>query len=82
MVENFRPGQLEKLGLGPAKLRERCPGLIVTHISGFGQSGPYRDRAAFGVIGEALGGLRYLTDQPPVPAIFRPSASASASEIR
>ncbi|WP_295192738.1 CoA transferase [uncultured Brevundimonas sp.] len=65
VVENFRPGQLEKLGLGPAVLRARRPGLIIAHISGYGQTGPYRDRAAFGVIGEAIGGLRHLTNHPP-----------------
>ncbi len=62
VVENFRPGQLVKLGLGPDVLREERSDLIVAHISGYGQTGPYRDRAAFGVIGEAIGGLRYLTD--------------------
>jgi crotonobetainyl-CoA:carnitine CoA-transferase CaiB-like acyl-CoA transferase len=46
-------------------MRERRPDLIIAHISGYGQTGPYRDRAAFGVIGEAIGGLRHLTDQPP-----------------
>lgn len=65
VVENLRPGQLSKLGLGVDVLRSARPDLIVAHISGYGQTGPYRDRAAFGVIGEALGGLRYLTDQPP-----------------
>lgn len=65
VVENFRPGQLEKLGLGPEALRARRPGLIIAHISGYGQTGPYRDRAAFGVIGEAIGGLRHLTNHPP-----------------
>jgi crotonobetainyl-CoA:carnitine CoA-transferase CaiB-like acyl-CoA transferase len=65
VVENFRPGQLEKLGLGPAVLRERRPGLVVASISGYGQTGPYRDRAAFGVIGEAIGGLRHLTNHAP-----------------
>ena len=64
LVENFRPGQLESLGLGPAVLRARHPGLIIAHVSGYGQHGPYRDRAAFGVIGEAIGGLRYLTNHP------------------
>jgi crotonobetainyl-CoA:carnitine CoA-transferase CaiB-like acyl-CoA transferase len=73
VVENFRPGHLEKIGLGPATLRAARPGLILAHISGYGQDGPYKDRAAFGVIGEAIGGLRYLsnhapgeTDLPPV----------------
>ena len=65
LVENFRPGQLDKLGLGEAKLRAVSPGLVIARISGFGQDGPYRDRAAFGVIGEAMGGLRHLTNHPP-----------------
>jgi crotonobetainyl-CoA:carnitine CoA-transferase CaiB-like acyl-CoA transferase len=65
VLENFRPGQLEKFGLGPDVLRAIKPDLIVAHVSGYGQDGPYRDRAAFGVIGEAMGGLRYLTDEPP-----------------
>lgn len=65
LVENFRPGQLTRLGLGPDMLRRSRPDLVVAHISGFGQDGPYRDRAAFGVIGEAIGGLRHLTNHPP-----------------
>lgn len=65
VIENFRPGQLEKLSLSPDTLRARRPDLIVAHISGYGQTGPYRDRPAFGVIGEAIGGLRHLTDHPP-----------------
>jgi crotonobetainyl-CoA:carnitine CoA-transferase CaiB-like acyl-CoA transferase len=65
VVENFRPGQLEKLGLGPDVLRTVKPDLVISRISGYGQSGPYRDRAAFGVIGEAIGGLRYLTNHKP-----------------
>ncbi len=65
LVENFRPGQLDKLGLGEAALRKARPDLVIAHISGFGQDGPYRDRAAFGVIGEAIGGLRHLTNHPP-----------------
>ena len=65
VVENFRPGQLAKLGLGPEALRRARPDLVVAHISGYGQDGPYRDRAAFGVIGEAIGGLRYLCNHPP-----------------
>ena len=65
LVENFRPGQLDKLGLGEASLRAVNPGLVIAHISGYGQEGPYRDRAAFGVIGEAIGGLRYLCNHPP-----------------
>lgn len=65
VVENFRPGQLDRMGLGPDVLRAARPGLVIAHISGYGQTGPYRDRAAFGVIGEAIGGLRYLTNHTP-----------------
>ncbi len=65
VIENFRPGQLAKLGLTPEAMRSARPGLIIGHISGYGQTGPYRDRAAFGVIGEAIGGLRHLTNHPP-----------------
>ena len=72
VVENFRPGHLEKLGLGPAVMRGVKPGLIITHISGYGQDGPDRDRAAFGVIGEAIGGLRYLTNHPPGISVLPP----------
>jgi crotonobetainyl-CoA:carnitine CoA-transferase CaiB-like acyl-CoA transferase len=65
VVENMRPGQLAKLGIGPGVLRDRNPRLIVAHVSGYGQNGPARDRAAFGVIGEAIGGLRHLTNHAP-----------------
>ncbi|MDJ0386779.1 CoA transferase [Roseomonas sp. E05] len=65
VVENFRPGQLERLGLGAAAMKAARPDLVIARISGYGQDGPYRDRAAFGVIGEAIGGLRYLTDHAP-----------------
>lgn len=65
VVENFRAGQLAKMGLGAEVLRARRPGLIVAHVSGYGQSGPGRNQAAFGVIGEAIGGIRYLTNHPP-----------------
>src|SRR3954465_15142312 len=65
LVENFRPGQLARMGLGQDVLLKARPDLVIAHISGFGQEGPYRDRAAFGVIGEAIGGLRYLCNHPP-----------------
>lgn len=65
LVENFRPGQLAKMGMGAEALRQARPDLVVAHISGYGQDGPYRDRAAFGVIGEAIGGLRHLCNHPP-----------------
>ena len=67
LVENFRPGTLERWGLGPDELREENPGLIVTRVSGFGQTGPYAKRAGFGVIGEAMGGIRYVTGDPGRP---------------
>jgi crotonobetainyl-CoA:carnitine CoA-transferase CaiB-like acyl-CoA transferase len=65
LVENFRPGQLAKMGLSRERLEVARPGLVVAQISGYGQDGVDRDRAAFGVIGEAIGGLRHLTDHPP-----------------
>lgn len=65
VVENFRPGQLARMGLGAEILRAVNPRLIVAHVSGYGQTGPGRDRPAFGVIGEAVGGLRHLTNQAP-----------------
>jgi formyl-CoA transferase len=64
LVENFRPGALEGWGLGPDALLERNPRLVVLRISGYGQTGPYRDRPGFGVVGEAMGGLRHLTAEP------------------
>ena len=69
VVENFRPGAMEKWGLGWERLSKLNPGLIMVRLSGFGQTGPYRDRAGFGAIGESMGGLRYVTgypDRPPV----------------
>jgi crotonobetainyl-CoA:carnitine CoA-transferase CaiB-like acyl-CoA transferase len=65
VVENFRPRQLARMGLGPDVLRSAREDLVIAHVSGYGQDGPYRDKAAFGVIGESLGGLRYLTDHAP-----------------
>ncbi|MBX9750563.1 MAG: CoA transferase [Roseococcus sp.] len=64
MVENFRPGYLERIGLGPAVLQAENPRLVIARISGYGQDGPYRDKPAFGAIGEAMGGLRHLTANP------------------
>jgi crotonobetainyl-CoA:carnitine CoA-transferase CaiB-like acyl-CoA transferase len=78
LVENFRPGQLASLGLGPEVLRSKNSALVIAQISGYGQDGPYRDRAAFGVIGEAIGGLRYLTNHPP-GAINRPPVRVGVS---
>jgi formyl-CoA transferase len=64
LIENFRPGALEGWGLGPQQLVEANPRLVVLRISGYGQTGPYRDRPGFGVVGEAMGGLRHLTAEP------------------
>ena len=73
VIENFRPGQLGRLGLSDELLRQTNQRLVIAHISGFGQDGPDKDRSGFGAIGEAMGGLRYLTnhtngttDLPPV----------------
>jgi crotonobetainyl-CoA:carnitine CoA-transferase CaiB-like acyl-CoA transferase len=67
IIENFRPGTLEKWGIGYEQLKELNPGLIMIRISGYGQDGPYKDKAGFGSIGEAMGGLRYLTGYPDRP---------------
>ncbi|HXA36787.1 MAG TPA: CaiB/BaiF CoA-transferase family protein [Steroidobacteraceae bacterium] len=64
LIENFKPGTLEQWGLGWEVLSAANPGLVMVRISGFGQSGPYRDRAGFGVVAEAMGGLRYLSGEP------------------
>jgi formyl-CoA transferase len=64
LIENFRPGALEGWGLGPDRLLEANPRLVVLRISGYGQTGPYRDRPGFGVVAEAMGGLRHLTGEP------------------
>ena len=64
LVENLRAGQLERLKLGPAELHAVNPRLVIARISGYGQDGPYRDKPAFGAIGEAIGGLRHLTAHP------------------
>jgi len=68
VVENFRPGAMEKWGLGWDALSKVNPRLIMVRLSGFGQDGPYRDRPGFGAIGESMGGLRFITgfpDRPP-----------------
>lgn len=64
LVENFRPGTLEKLGLGWDVLHEINPRLILVRVSGYGQDGPYKDRPGFANIGEAMGGIRYVTGEP------------------
>jgi crotonobetainyl-CoA:carnitine CoA-transferase CaiB-like acyl-CoA transferase len=67
VLENFRPGTLERWGLGPAELHAVNPALVLVRISGYGQSGPYRDRPGFGGVAEAVGGLRNLTGEPDRP---------------
>ncbi|MFM7341847.1 MAG: CaiB/BaiF CoA transferase family protein, partial [Betaproteobacteria bacterium] len=64
LIENFRPGAMEGWGLGPDALMQTNPRLIMLRISGYGQTGPYRDRPGFGVVAEAMGGLRHLTGEP------------------
>jgi crotonobetainyl-CoA:carnitine CoA-transferase CaiB-like acyl-CoA transferase len=67
VIENFKPGSLEKLGLGWDVLSNLNPDLTLVRISGYGQTGPYRDRSGFGAIGEAMGGLRFTTGDPDSP---------------
>ena len=64
LIENFRPGTLEGWGMGWDALSKLNPGLVMLRISGYGQTGPYRDLPGFGAIGEAMGGLRHLTGEP------------------
>ncbi len=64
LIENFRPGAMEGWGLGPEVLLALNPRLIMLRVSGYGQSGPYRDRPGFGVVAEAMSGLRHLTGEP------------------
>ncbi|MCJ8143411.1 CoA transferase [Ancylobacter sp. A5.8] len=67
LIENFRPGTLERWGLGWEALREVNPKLVMVRISGFGQDGPYRERPGFGAVGEAMGGMRFTTGDPDRP---------------
>ena len=78
LIENFRPGTMEKWGLGYDRLAAENPGLIMLRLSGFGQTGPYRDQVGFGAIGESMGGLRYLTGYPD-RAPVRPNLSIGDS---
>lgn len=67
LIENFKPGTMEKWGLAPEQLLAEHPGLIIARMSGYGQTGPYSDRAGFGGIGEAMGGWRYIVGEPDRP---------------
>ncbi|MEP7105771.1 MAG: CoA transferase [Chloroflexota bacterium] len=64
LIENFRPGTLERWNLAPEQLLEANPGLIIGRVSGYGQTGPYSERAGFASVGEAMGGLRYINGYP------------------
>jgi formyl-CoA transferase len=64
LIENFKPGVMEAWGLGYEALAATNPGLVMLRISGYGQTGPYKDRPGFGVVAEAMGGLRHLTGEP------------------
>jgi formyl-CoA transferase len=67
VIENFKPGTMEKWGMAPDTLLAENPGLIIARMSGYGQTGPYSDRAGFGGIGEAMGGWRYIVGEPDRP---------------
>lgn len=67
VIENFRPGAMEKWGLSYERLAAENPRLVMARVSGFGQTGPYSQRAGYGLIGEAMGGLRYVTGEPDRP---------------
>jgi formyl-CoA transferase len=73
VIENFRPGTLERWGLGPDELTAANPDVVLVRISGYGQTGPYRDRAGFGGVAEAFAGLRQVTGHPDRPPV-RPAA--------
>ncbi len=74
LVENFRPGTLERLGLGPDVLHERNPKLVITRITGFGQTGPYRSRAGFATIAESMSGLAAISGEPDGQPLLPPIA--------
>ncbi|MFN2519659.1 MAG: CaiB/BaiF CoA transferase family protein [Candidatus Limnocylindria bacterium] len=67
LIENFRPGTLERWGLAPDDLRRERPELVAVRVSGFGQTGPYRGRTGLGAVAEAMGGIRYITGDPDTP---------------
>lgn len=72
LIENFRPGVLEKWGLGPDRLQEVNPALVMLRVTGFGQSGPYATRRAFGTLAEAMTGFAHQTGQPDGPPTLPP----------
>ena len=74
LVENFRPGTLERLGIGPDVLLKRNSNLVITRVSGFGQTGPYRDRPGFASIAESMSGLASISGEPDGPPMLPPIA--------
>ena len=74
LIENFRPGTLERLGLGPAELHEANPKLVITRVTGFGQDGPYAQRPGFATLAEALSGFAGLNGEPDGPPLLPPIA--------
>src|SRR3954465_8136579 len=77
LIENFRPGTLEKIGLGPEVLRQRNPGLVIVRVSGWGQSGPYRDRPGFGTLVESMSGYAARTGFADREPVLPPTALAA-----
>ena len=76
IIENFRPGTLERWDLGYETLKATNPGIVLVRVSGYGQDGPYRDKAGFGTPAAAMGGLTYITGFPDRPPITVPIALA------
>jgi crotonobetainyl-CoA:carnitine CoA-transferase CaiB-like acyl-CoA transferase len=72
LIENFRPGRMERWGLGPERLRAENPRLIMVRVSGFGQFGPYSERPGFGTLAEAFSGFAFITGQPDGPPTLPP----------
>jgi formyl-CoA transferase len=78
LIENFRPGTLERWGLGPDVLQAINPRLIVVRVTGFGQTGPYKDRPGFGTLAEAMSGFAHITGEPDGPPTLPPLALADS----
>ena len=76
VIENFRPGTLERWGLGPAELQAANPGVVIARVSGFGQTGPYASRPGFGTLAEAMSGFAALNGEPGRPPLLPPLALA------
>ena len=79
VIENFRPGVMEKWGLGPEELQQINPALVVLRVTGFGQTGPYASRRAFGTLAEAMSGLAHQTGEETARRPCRRSAWPTAS---